>query len=253
MPLSDGNTALIPYAVVDADGMIRRTGLSEVSMVPLQAVEVDETVIADTIEPIEGVIDASAEGVDDDTHRWDFSDGEWAILPPRPSEPHYWDAGTEAWVEYPEKPNAFCEWNGTKWVDSRTEGDVEDALWNARLSTYAEIYAVMMRAAELGYLGEPIVIIGQIANNPSGLPNVVDEFLNALPTEQHDLVLAGMRTRPIGRTEPRLTGPTHPNDPGDGIISLIPWLESEHSITITPEQLDDLFGVILPPPFHEAE
>lgn len=172
------------------------------------------------------------EGIyDDDTY---YKNGAVLALPPRPASRVVFDPVAE------------------QWVDARDAAQYEAELWQARQNTAIDIHVAMLRLAETGALGDPDLIVGEIANRADGFPAVVDEFLSILPANVRDYVLAGMRTRPIGRLDPRLTGPTHPGDPGDGLPSFIPWLASEKGITITPEQIDAAFGVEVEPLYVPA-
>jgi len=251
MPSSDETRNLYPYAVIAANGLIERMGLTEEALIPAQAVEPGQMVVTPLELTGENVIVASLDGVDDDTHRWNFLTDGWSELPPKPEEPHYWDDTANAWITYPERPNDYCEWNGSEWVETRSQAEYDGALHHKRMQTVISTGLAIHKFAEAGAYP-----LSEIAADQVGIPATIREFIDLpeFPQLEKDLMLAYFKTMPtVPRSMTRVFGPIHPDDPGDGYPSFVPWLASEKGVTISPELIDSMWNVPVPPPLYEAE
>lgn len=235
MPLSDGSIAYFPFAIVDARGVIARMGRAEFDLIPLQAVDPGEVVISPLAEPLSGVVVAEiGESVSEGSHYWTGS--AWAEYPTRPTGEVYWDGA--AWQV---KPEPWLEWDGTTWVDPRDPAQIAAELYQARYHTYTDKNLVFLRLAQEGAYP-----ISELSDDTTYFPARVEEYLNTLPTVEHDEVKGALKYEPnIWRLHPYLVG-----DPANGVVGAIPWLVTEYSITITDDQLDEIFEVPVPPPFY---
>lgn len=240
------------FAVVAVDtGVIVRIGQASDESLALQADEGQLTMV-DAIP--DGFSDPSLveadlpDGMTDETHYWDGV--AFQVYPARPVDPHYWN-GT-AWITYGPQPNPFCVFDrdAGEWVDPRSQADYDGALHHSRMHTEIPTGLAIHKLAEIGAYP-----MAEIANDAVGIPATIREFIDLpeFPQFERDLMLAYFKTMPtVPRSMTRVFGPIHPDDPGDGYPSFIPWLATAKSITISAEQLDILWGVDVPPPLYSA-
>lgn len=238
MPLSDGSLAYFSFAVVDGTGAITRMGQAEYSLIGEQAVDAGESVISPIPEPISGVLVAAiGPEVSDETHYWDGA--EFQEYPARPSEHAIWDG--EEWLVRPPAPNEFCVWNGTAWEDTRIPTYYDDQLRQARYNTDTPKEAVFYALAQAGFIP-----MAELSDDTTYFPATIEDYLSSLTPAEHDLVKAAMKYEPnIWRLHEYIIG-----DAGAGIQGFVAWLAAERSLTITETQLDEVFGVPVPPPLY---
>lgn len=85
-----------------------------------------------------------------------------------------------------------------------------------------------------------------LADDSTYFPATVEEYLNTLAPAEHDAVKAALKHEPmIWRLHPHRIG-----DQATGIQGFVPWLLADRGVTISPEDLDAVFGVIAPPPIY---
>lgn len=159
----------------------------------------------------------------------------------------------ESAVELPVKPEPWLEFDFAtgEWVEPRSQAEYDNALHYSRMQTEIPTGLAIHKLAEIGAYS-----MAEVANDEAGIPATIREFIDLpeFPQLEKDLMLAYFKTMPmLPRSMTRVFGPIHPNDPGDGYPAFIPWLATAKSITITPEQLDILWNVPVPPPLYEAE
>ncbi|SEU03422.1 hypothetical protein [Paracoccus homiensis] len=104
------------YAVVDANGVVRRIGQCDPAALGAQA-----------------------------------APGEFLVLEPGQisDDTHYW-SGTE-FVDYPPRPGEWAVWDGSQWVDPRTQADLDAELASAKAAAIAKITR-MRGQARLAYI-----------------------------------------------------------------------------------------------------
>lgn len=100
MPSSDQTAMPTKFAVVEVSGRINIIGIGDASMVPMQATEPGDQILADTDLNLFGVIKvAIPDSIDDETHYW--KNGEFVPYPTRPGEWATFDYDTGQWTGTP--------------------------------------------------------------------------------------------------------------------------------------------------------
>lgn len=147
--------------------------------------------------------------------------------------------------QLPAKPYDFLVFDPASetWTDPRDPAQIAVDLYQARYHTNTKKDLIFYRMSGLGAYP-----VSELADDTNYFPDTVEEYLNTLAAAQHDTVKAAMKYEDnIWRLHPYLIG-----DPGNAITGFIPWLSSEKNVTITPEQLDIIFEVPVPPPLYQS-
>lgn len=129
----------------------------------------------------------------------------------------------------PTKPGEWAEWDGETWIDPRTPGDIQAALYAAREATSLDKSDLLIRMATAGMLPpeDAEIAAGGI------IPPTIQTALDALPVGVFPL-----EAQMVARIKWR----------SDNVISRVnPVIVlAAAALGVTDEQMDAVFGVRIP-------
>ncbi|SNT76705.1 hypothetical protein [Paracoccus seriniphilus] len=142
----------------------------------------------------------------------------------------------------PDHPFVVFDVATEQWVDPRDPAQIAVDLHLARYATNTDKNLVFYRLSAAGAYPA-----SELADDSTFFPATVEEYLNSLPPAEHDMVKAALKYEPkIWRLHPHLVGDA-------GITGFVPWLAVQKGITITEDQLDQIFEVPVPEPIYAGE